>query len=312
MPWRAATAAVSIVLAIVASSRPAAAQAWAPRAREGEVTFVVQTIDHLGRVFKDVRFDCCETTNVAVVVDTTYGLTSRWSISAGLPYVFAKFWARDRPESSPPPPWLTLAPVDECRCLHSSFQDVSVAAHYNVARVRRSFSLMTSVTTGVPSHAYDYVGEAVVGFGLKELGLSVDAGQRLDFILPGLSIDGRYAYTFVERVLDIRHDRSNFGLDANYALPKRVAGHVILSWQRTHGGLNILPDEIQDNPAAPAVYTEFHRLLRDNSFHAGAGGSYTWRDWDLSFSFLKTISGDNTHDVHVYTVEAGRSFRVRR
>ena len=161
----------------------------------------------------------------------------------------------EREDPLPPSPltWLTLAPADHCGCLHSSFQDVSVGAHYNVARVRRSFSLMTSVTTGVPSHAYEYVGEAVVGFGLKELGLSVDAGQRLDFLLPGLSIDGRYAYTFVERVLDIRHDRSNFGLDANYALPKRVAGHVILSWQRTHGGLNILPDEIQDNPAAPAV-----------------------------------------------------------
>jgi len=310
MPWRAFTTALSIVLAIVASSRPAAAQAWAPRARQGEVTFVAQTIDHLGRVFKNVRFDCCETTNVALVVDTTYGLTNRWSISAGLPYVFAKFWARDHPESPPPPPWLTLSPVDECRCRHSSFQDVSFGAHYNLARVRRSFSLMTSVTTGVPSHAYQYVGEAVVGFALKELSLSADASQQLNALLPGLSIDGRYAYTFVERALDIRHDRSNFGLDAGYALPRGLAGHLILSWQRTHGGVRIA--EIKDHPAAPALYTEFHRLLRDDYFHAGAGASYNWREWDLSFSFQKTISGDNTHDVHVYTVEAGRSFRVRR
>jgi hypothetical protein len=311
MPWRAATAALSIALAIVATARPAAAQAWAPRARDGEVTFVVQTIDHIGRVFKDVRFDCCRTTNAALVIDADYGLTNRWSISAGLPYVFAKYSGED-----PLPPsdltWLTLSPADKCRCLNSSFQDVSVGVHYNLVRVPRSFSLMTSVTTGVPSHAYEYVGEAVVGFGLKELSLSADAGQQLNFLLPGLSIDGRYAYTFVERVLDIRHDRSNFGLDAGYALPKGIAGHVILSWQRTHGGLSIVPDEIKDNPAAPAVYTEFHRLLRDDYFHAGAGASYTLREWHLSLSFQRTISGDNTHDVHVYTVEAGRSFRVRR
>ena len=310
MTPRQAAAAALTVLAIVASAWPAAAQAWAPRARQGEVTFVVQTIDHLGRVFKNVRFDCCETTNVALVVDTTYGLTNRWSISAGLPYVFAKFWARDHPESPPPPPWLTLSPVDECRCRHSSFQDVTLGAHYNLLRVRRSFSLMTSVTTGVPSHAYQYVGEAVVGFALKELSLSADAGERLNFLLPGLSIDGRYAYTFVERALDIRHDRSNSGLDAGYALPRRLSGHLILSWQRTHGGVGIA--EIKDHPAAPALYTEFHRLLRDDYFHAGGGASYNWREWDLSFSFQKTISGDNTHDVHVYTVEAGRSFRVRR
>ena len=311
MGWRAASAALT-VLAIAASTRPAAAQAWAPRTREGDVTLVVQTIDHLGRVFKDVRLDCCETTNVAVVIDATYGLSDRWSISAGLPYVFAKFWARDHPESPPPPEWFTLAPIDACRCLHSSFQDVSFGAHYNLFKVRRAFSLMTSVTTGVPSHAYQYVGEAAVGFDLKELSLSADAGQRLDVILPGLSVDGRYAYTLVEQVLDYSHNRSNAGLDVGYTFPKRLAGHVIMSWQRTHGGVRILPDEIKENVAAPALYTEFHRLLRDNYFHAGAGASYTWREWDLSFSFQKTISGDNTHDVHVYTVEAGRSFRVRR
>ena len=307
IPRRAATAALAIS-AIVASARPAAAQAWAPRAREGNVAVVAQGIDHLGRIFKDVRFDCCETTNVAFVVDATYGLTDRWSISAGLPYVFAKFWAQSHPDA-PRPPWVTPAPVDTCRCLHSSFQDVSFGAHYNLVKVPHSFSLITSMTTGVPSHAYQYVGEAVVGFDLKELSLSVDAGQRLDFILPGLSIDGRYAYTLVEQVLDYSHNRSNIGLDAGYTLPHRLAGHLILSWQRTHGGVTLMPDEVAGHPD---LYTEFHRVLRDNYFHAGAGASYTWREWDLSFSFLRTVSGDNTHNVHVYTIETSRSFRIQR
>jgi hypothetical protein len=298
-----------VLVVFAASPRPSAAQAWAPRAREGDVTFVVQTIDHRGRVFKDVSFDCCETTNVALVVDANYGVTNRWSISAGLPYVFAKYSGKDHPESPPPPEWLTLAALDACRCLHSSFQDVSFASHYNLVRVRRSFSLMTSVAAGMPSHAYPYVGEAVVGFDLKELGLSVDAGQQLDFLLPGLSIDGRYAYTFVERVLGISHDRSNIALDTGYAFSNWLAGHMILAWQRTYDGVSILPDEIVGHPE---LYPEFHRLLRDDYFHAGAGVSYTLRNWDLSFSFLKTVSGDNTHNVHVYTVTAGRSFRLRR
>jgi hypothetical protein len=298
------------VVAIGASTRPAAAQASAPRAGEGEVTLVAQTIDHLGRIFTDVRFDCCRTTNVAFVVDANYGLTDRWSISAGLPYIFARYSGED-PTPATAPPWLTLSPVDACRCVQSAFQDFSLGAHYNLVRVR-SFSLMTSVTTGIPSHAYQYGGEAVVGFGLKEVSLSADAAKKLDFLLPGLSVDGRYAYTFAERALDIRHDRSNIGLDTEYALPNRLAGHVILSWQTTHGGLTLMPDDIQDSPAAPAVYTEFHRLLQDNYFQAGAGASYAWRDWDLSFSFLKTISGNNTHDVHIYTMTAGRSFRLRR
>jgi hypothetical protein len=294
-------------IAIAASAQPSAAQAWAPRAREGDVTFVVQTIDHFGRVFKDVRFGCCDTTNLAVVVDANYGLTDRWSISGSVPYIFAKYDGHN-PEP-PPPPWLTLSPLDACHCLHSSFQDVSVAAHYNLVRVRRSFSLMTSLTAGTPSHAYPYIGEAVVGFGLKELSLSADAGQQLNFVLTGLSIDGHYGYTFVERVLDISHNRSNAALDTSYTLRNGLAGHFILAWQRTHGGVSIVPDQISGRPE---LYTEFHRLLRDDYFHGGAGASYAVRTWDLSFSFMKTVSGDNTHDVHVYTVAASRSFRLRR
>jgi hypothetical protein len=307
-----------VVLAGAASARSAAAQAWAPRAREGDVTFVVQTIDHIGRISTDYWFDCCVTTNVAFVVDAHYGVTDRLSISAGVPYVFAKFSGKDPTKPAPPPPpaWYTPVAVDTCKCLHSSFQDVSVGAHYNLFKVRRSFSLTTSVTTGMPSHAYQYVGEAVVGFGLKELSLSADAGQRLDFLLPGLSIDGRYAYSLVEQVLDMSHNRSNIGLDAGYTLPKRLVGHVILSWQRTHGGLSILKNGdlvMPDGTAAPPeAYTEFHRLLQDNYFQAGGGASYGWREWEVSFSFLKTVSGYNTHNVHVYTMSASRSFRLSR
>ena len=31
----------------------------------------------------------------------------------------------------------------------------------------------------------------------------------------------------------------------------------------------------------PERYEEFHRLLQDNYFQAGAGASYLWRGWDL-------------------------------
>jgi len=83
---------------------------------------------------------------------------------------------------------------------------------------------------------------------------------------------------------------------------------MIMSWQRTHGGLRF-PFDVQPFPER---YTEFHRLLRDNYFQAGLGASYTWRAWELSLSFMKTANGTNTHAVHVYTATAGRSFRLRR
>jgi hypothetical protein len=90
--------------------------------------------------------------------------------------------------------------------------------------------------------------------------------------------------------------------------PKRLEGHLIVSVQRTHGGL-LFPQDVQPYPDR---LPEFHRLLRDDYAQAGGGVSYGWRDWDLSFSILKTVSGMNTHDVHIYTATAGRSFRIRR
>jgi hypothetical protein len=299
------TLAALAILAVTATARPVAAQAWAPRVREGDVTFVTQMIDHVGRISGDIRFDCCETTNVAIVADVDYGVSDRWSVSASLPYVFAEY--RGGPPAGPAA-FLPYALVDSCHCVHSAVQDVELGSHYNVAKVRRSFSLMTSATVGIPSHNYDYAGEAVVGFGLKELGLSADAGAQLDFIAPGLSIESHYGYTFVERALGISHNRSNVRLEAGYTFPNRLGGHVILSGQRTYGGLRF-PDDIEPFPER---YTEFHRLLRDNYFQAGGGVSYALRDWDLSLSFLRTISGTDTHNVHVYSATAGRSFRIRR
>jgi len=297
--------AVLAIVASVADVRSATAQAWAPRAREGDVTLVTQMIDHIGRINGDIRVDCCETTNVAVVIDVDYGLTRRLSVSASLPYVFAKY--RGGPPDGPAY-FLPYPEVDSCHCVHSGIQDLAFGAHYNVLKVRRSFSLMTSMTYGKPSHDYEYAGEAVIGFGLTELGLNADAGQRLDFMLPGLSIDGHYGYTLVERALDISHNRSNARFHAGYLFPTRVGAHLLLSWQHTYGGLQF-PDSVQPFPER---WTEFHRLLQDDYFQAGLGTSYTWHDWDLSLSFVKTVSGTNTHKVHVYTATAGRSFRLSR
>ena len=301
---RTAVAALA-VLAASATARPATAQAWAPREREGQVTFVAQTVDHVGRVFADARIDCCGTTNVALVVDADYGVSDRWSISASLPYVFAKY--RGGPPEGPAA-FLPYPAVDACQCVHSAVQDFEFGSHYNLLKVRRTFSLMTSMSVGIPSHKYDYAGEAVVGFGLKQLELSADAGGQLDVIVPGLSVDGHYGYAIVERVLGITHNRANARFNAGYTFSNRLGGHLLLSHQHTYGGLRF-PLDIQPFPER---YSEFHRLLRDNYFQAGAGMSYTWRVWDVSLSFLRTVSGDNTHDVHVYTATAGRSFHIRR
>jgi hypothetical protein len=299
------------LLALAGGARPAAAQAWTPRAGQAGLTFATQMIDHVGRMLDDgtrLSGDACScgSTNVTVFAQFDYGFTNRLSVSASIPYGFAKYRGVSPAEVGLP--WLPYAPADACHCVNSSFQDFGFTAHYNLYRAGQSSSVTTEISYGTPSHAYDYVGEAVVGFGLNELGLGLDAGQRLDRLLPGLSIEGDYLYSFVQRALNIRHDRSNIQLEPSVDIGSRWSSEVILSWQVTHGGLR-MPADVEPYPER---YMEFHRLLQDNYFHAGAGVSYRWGDWNLSGEFLRTVSGTNSHDVHVYSLTAGRAFRLRR
>ena len=294
------------LFAISGATRPAAAQAWVPPAGGGSITFVTQTIDHVGRFTDDgTRVACCGTTNVAVAVEVEYAPTDRWSISASLPYIFAKYRG-DAPAG--PAAFLPYPEVDSCHCVHSSFQDVGFTARYNMVNLHRAFALTPSVSVGVPTHDYDYAGEAVVGFGLKELRIGAAAGQRLDALLPGLSLEGRYTYAIVPRVLNIPHNRSNALIDGAFAFTRHLSGHGIVFWQKTHGGLHF-PADVEPFPER---YTEFHRLLQDNYVQVGAGASYFWRQWEVSASFLRAVRGTNSHEVNVYTADVSWSFQSIR
>lgn len=294
-----------LLVAMSAAARTASAQAWVPPARSGSVGLVVQAIDHTGRLIDDgSRVTCCRTINVGIDVDVEYGLTDRFSISAGLPFVLAKY--HDAPYNQGPAAFLPYAAADACQCWHGGFQDVEVAARYNLVNVKGVFVLTPSVSLGVPSHDYEYVGEAVIGHNLKQMRLGVDVGQRLDGLARGLAIQARYSYAVVPRVLDITHNRSNGAIEGNYAMTRRLSVRGLVAWQVTHGGLRF-PQEVEPFPER---YPEFHHLFRDNYLHAGGGVSYAWRDWDLSGSYQTAVRGTNSHTVGVYTVSVGRQFEV--
>ena len=170
--------------------------------------------------------------------------------------------------------------------------------------------LTPSVSVGVPSHNYEYVGEAVVGRRLNELRVAVDAGQRLDGLLRGLSVQAGYRYSIVEQSLDVPNNRSNGLAQAAVAFPNGFSTRGVVSWQRTHGGLRV-PEFIDpNNPQYPELQTEFHRMLRDNYLHVGGGVGYAWDAWDISGSFLLTAKGSNSHDIRVFSVTVGRSFEI--
>ena len=83
----------SLTLAIfAAAASPARAQAWVPPAGLGSVTVAVQTINNTGHTDADGLFlRIGRSVNTRVDIEADYAITDRLSLSAGLPFVFAKY-----------------------------------------------------------------------------------------------------------------------------------------------------------------------------------------------------------------------------
>jgi hypothetical protein len=299
-------------LAIACVARDVQAQAWTPPAGVGSVSLFVQRIDNTGHRLTDGSLvPDGRSLSLAIYAEGRYALTDRFELSAGVPYVFARYVDPD-----PPPPFFPFLPVDQCRCWHSSWQDVGVAARYRLINVKDTFVATPSISVGVPSHSYDYRGEAVVGRRLRELRLGIDVGLRLDAISPRLSLGGRYTYAAVERVLGVPNNRSNVGLDAGVQVARSVAVRGSFMWQRTHGGLRVGAPLLGEGLVPPGEVNtpdrlyEHDRLLRDNNLRLEAGVAYQLPSVDVFASYLAYASGTDTHAGRAVTVGVSWPFQV--
>jgi hypothetical protein len=246
-----------------------------------------------------------QSTDMALYVEGEYAFTDRLSVSAGIPYVFAKVTAR-----TPPLPPIPVLPWDACHCWQSDWQDFGLTARYNV--LNGAFALTPSVSFGLPSHDYEFRGEAVVGRNLKQVQFSVDVGQRLDSVSERLSVQGRYSYAIVERPINIPNNRSNARWEAAYQMTRKLSTYGFVSWQHTHGGLSFgshapgaaLPFPGEVNTEERLV--QHDRILRDNYWHVGGGGSYGFQHFDIFGSYTAYVAGTDTHAGNALT--AGVSF----
>ena len=197
------------LLAILALgiASPAFAQAWVPPAGIGVVSVVYQAINNTNHRLTDGSlFDGYDSLSRGVLFNLDYAVTDRFSFSIGVPYLGSKY-------TGPEPSFFGLD-VDNCFCWQHGWQDFGATARYNV--VNGAFAFTPSISFGVPTHNYDYFGEAVLGRNLNEVRLAVDVGQRLDRISDRLSVSARYSYALVEKVLDLPNNRSNAALEFGF------------------------------------------------------------------------------------------------
>ena len=266
----AATAALAGSLAAPA----AFAQAWVPPAGRGSVTIATQAIENTGHILTDgSTIPVGKSRSASIYLEADYAITDRFSVAAGLPFVFAKYLGPPPPPGMPEPPM--VQDVDRCYCWQKGLQDLSFTARFNL--LNGSTGITPSISVGAPSHDYGYVGEAVIGRHLRELRLSVDVGRRLDFISPRLAVQGRYSYAIVERVLDVPNNRSNASAEVLLQVTDRLSVHGTVVRQVTHGGLRagVLPPGPNGVPwgeiTTPELFREHDRLLRDNFWRVGGG-----------------------------------------
>lgn len=300
---RIATGLTALLLITLVVATTASAQAWVAPAGEGSVTIAGQAIENTGHVLTDgsvLPFGKSRT--AALYLEAEYALTARVSIAAGIPFVFARYLGPRPPAGVPEPPM--VREVDRCYCWQKGWQDFNVTARFNL--LNGSTALTTSISVGVPSHGYNYIGEAVVGRNLKEVRLAVDAGQRLDAISPRLAVQGRYSYAIVERVLDVPNNRSNLSGEMIVGLADWLSVQGTIARQVTHGGLRAGssgpgPDGVPwGEITTPELFREHDRLIRDNHWRVGAGASVALPAGQLFFSYVEFVAGTDTH--------AGRAF----
>jgi hypothetical protein len=305
------SACISTALYLVAASH-AKAQAWVPPGGEGSITFSYQRIDNTGhRRTNGFLVPHGLSLDMSLYLEAEYTFTNRFSLTAGMPYVFAKYT-----DPNPPVFPIPYLPVDQCHCWHSGWQDFGVTARYNLAGgAGGAFALTPSVSIGAPSHDYNFRGESALGRDLKEVRIGIDAGRRLDVISSNLSVQGGYSYAIVEKVLNISTNRSNARLEGDYLVKKKLLMRGQVLWQRTHGGLRFGSPTSADLPFpgdvnTPELLSEHDRLLRDNYWRVGGGLGYSFPRVDLFADYIAFVGGTYTHAGRALTISFSVPFRL--
>lgn len=287
-------------LLLCASAR-AGAQAFTPTRGLFSLTTLYQVVDNTGHRLSDgFMLRDGQSVSMGVLLEGEYGISDRLAVSLGLPYIGAKYRG-----VGPTPANL---PVDSCRCWHSGFADFFGSLRYRLGSETLAFT--PTLGLNLPSHAYNYQGEAVLGKRLKELRAGGSVAWRPGF-LPDAAVSATYSYAFVEKdIVQIPNNRSNLLLDIAYRLGDRITVGVNAGWQRTHGGLRFgsTPDSFLPFPGEVGFsgpnFEEHDRLLRDNHSTLGGNLSYALDRVDLFAAFSMYVSGTDAHDGQSFTVGA--------
>jgi hypothetical protein len=303
MSGRSPVAVIASLLGLAAIALPleARAQAWTPAKGEGAVAVVYQDQNVKKHLAGTIRADAGQIDTSVLVTDFSYGLTDKIAVDLALPFVMAKYTGQAAHPGTD---------IDNGR-YHSSFTDVRFALRYNLTRGR---AVVTPyIGSVVPSHNYQYYGHAAPGQRLNELQIGVFAAKLIERGLPGMFISGRYSYGFVEKVLDISHNRSSADFEVGYFFSPSFRAFAMTDAMYSHGGIDF--PATGGMFALPLAYQPVHdQIQRVHALHVGGGVAYSITDrMDVFGSFSRLVAGRNGHALNRgITVGASWSFARKK
>jgi hypothetical protein len=284
-------------LAAIALPHEARAQAWTPARGEGSVAVVYQNQNVKKHLATTIRADAGQIDTSVLLTDFTYGLTDKVAVDVALPFVMAKYTGLF------PHPGTD---IDNGR-YHSAFADIRFALRYNITRGR---AVVTPyVGSVVPSHSYAYYGHAAPGQRLNELQIGVFAAKLIERGIPGMFVSGRYSFGFVEKVLDISHNRSSADLEVGYFFSPSFRAFTMADAMYSHGGIDF-PASGGMGALPPAYRLVHDQIQRVHALHVGGGMAYSISEkMDVFASFSRLVTGRNGHALNRgITVGASWSF----
>ncbi len=286
MRTRYASGLALLLLACLFTVRPSVAQTWLPDA--GTLSFSLVFNDTLNREHYDAHGDESDVGHTRV---QSYGLlvsyspTDRLMFLAGVPYIRTRYWW-DRPSHGGAPG----IQVDDGE-VHDTFTDLRVSAHYQLMEYPVAFTPLVAIV--VPTHDYETFGHAAHGRMLNEYWVGFQLGKNLDQWIPRTFAQVRYTYSFVEKVQDISHNRSNYTLEVGTFVTPKWNVSAYGAWQQTHGGI-----DLPIGPSNP-LFENHDRIGDDEFFNIGLGTGYSFGgDWSGFVTYMQGVKGRNGHKLN--------------
>jgi hypothetical protein len=287
---------IAVPVVLAASSSTAGAQAWLPAKGEGAVSVVYQDLfDKYHHTPGIGKVDAGPTTSRSMLIDVTYGVTDKLAISFGVPWVAAKY-VGTAPHpltdlSGPVPVFFGKTKLDD-GTYHGTWQDIRFDLRYNLTK--KGMVLTPFIGTSAASHAYTTLAHAAPGTRVKTLQIGVAGAKMLDTVVPGLFLQGRYAYGITEKVLDISHNRSNADVEIGYFLTPKLRVMALGAGQLSHGGIDMVPNARVN--LQPFQFLNHDRITRINFLNIGGGASYSLTERiDVFGSMIRTVAFRNGH-----------------